>query len=168
MHFPAGAGKCKKPPGGGRLAHASLGVQMLQGDGGPSKALDQGALDGAQPIGATEITFDIGDKAIECLRRASATVELAARKQLPRVALCERRRAGFARLSGWQPVGNWVASAGEFSSIPVSSRRYPDNEQKNRDAQFAPKNGQKPKPSRLASVHLFGSQERAETIPAAG
>jgi len=33
---------------------------MLQGDGGPGKALDQGALDGAQPIGATEITFDIG------------------------------------------------------------------------------------------------------------
>jgi hypothetical protein len=125
MHFPAGAGKCKKPPGGGRLAHASLGVQMLQGDGGPSKALDQGALDGAQPIGATEITFDIGDKAIECLRRASATVELAARKQLPRVALCERRRAGFARLSGWQPVGNWVASAGEFSSIPVTRQRSP-------------------------------------------
>jgi hypothetical protein len=28
----------------------------------------------------------------------------------------------------------------EFSSIPVTRRRYPDNEQKNRDAQ-APKNG---------------------------
>ena len=49
---------------------------MLQGDGGPGKALDQGALDGAQPIGATEITFNIGDKAIECLGRASAAVEL--------------------------------------------------------------------------------------------
>jgi hypothetical protein len=35
----------------------------------------------------------------------------------------------------------------EFSSIPVTSRRYPDNEQKNSDPQFAPKNGQKPKPS---------------------
>ena len=53
----------------------------------------------------------------------------AARKQL-RLALCERRRAGFARLSGWQAVGNWVASAGEFSSIPVTRRRYPDNEQR--------------------------------------
>jgi hypothetical protein len=42
-----------------------LRVQMLQGDGGPGKAPDQGALDGAQPIGATEITVDIGDKAIE-------------------------------------------------------------------------------------------------------
>ena len=50
-------------------------VQMPQGDGGPGKALDQGALDGAQPIGATEIIFDIGDKAIECLggRRARGT-----------------------------------------------------------------------------------------------
>src|SRR5262249_15157083 len=68
---------------------------MLEGDGGPGKALDQGALDGAQPIGAPEITFDIGDKAIECLGRASAAVELAARKQLPRVALCERRPSWF-------------------------------------------------------------------------
>src|SRR5260370_32854616 len=32
----------------------------------------------------------------------------------------------------------------EFSSIPVTRKRHPDNEQKNRDAQFAPKNGQKP------------------------
>ena len=99
-------------------------------DGGPSKALDQGALDGAQPIGATEITLDIGDKAIECLGRANAAVQLAARKQLPRVALCERRRAGFARLSGWQPVGNWVASAANFPAsllyvgvTPTTSRR---------------------------------------------
>ena len=60
-----------------RLAERQLRVQMLQGDGGPGKALDQGALDGAQPIGATEI--DIGDKPIECLGRASAAVELARR-----------------------------------------------------------------------------------------
>jgi hypothetical protein len=39
------------------------------------------------------------------------------------VALCERRRVGFARLSGWQPVGNWSASAGEFSSIPVTRQQ---------------------------------------------
>ena len=62
--------------------------------------------------------------------RANAAVQLAARKQLPRVALCERRRAGFARLSGWQPVGNWVASAGNFPAsllpvgvTPTTSRR---------------------------------------------
>jgi hypothetical protein len=30
------------------------------------------------------------------------------------VALCARRRAGFARLSSWQPVGNWVALAANF------------------------------------------------------
>ena len=49
-------------------------------------------------------------------RRARAT-----RKQLRLGALCERRRAGFARLSGWQPVGNWVASAANFpaSLLPV-------------------------------------------------
>src|SRR5262249_48448103 len=54
----------------------------------------------------------------------------AARKQLPRVALCERRRAGFARLSGWQPVGNWVVSAANFpasllpvGATPTTSRR---------------------------------------------
>src|SRR5260221_10199056 len=37
------------------------------------------------------------------------------------VALCERRRAGFARLSGWHPVGNWVASGANFpaSLLPV-------------------------------------------------
>ena len=77
------------------LAERQLRVQMLQGDGGPGKALDQGALDGAQPIGATEITFDIGDKAIECLGRASAAVELAARKQL-RLGCRAARRAPFA------------------------------------------------------------------------
>src|SRR5947209_3714024 len=49
---------------------APAACSNVQGDGGPGKA--QGALDGAQPIGATEITFDIGDKAIECLGRASA------------------------------------------------------------------------------------------------
>src|SRR5262249_46896668 len=31
---------------------------------------------------------------------------------------------------------------------PVTRRRHLDNEQKSRDAQFAPKNGQNPKPSR--------------------
>ena len=64
----------------------------------PGKALDQGALDGAQPIGATEITFDIGDKAIECIGRASAAVELAARKQL-RQGCARARRAPPAACS---------------------------------------------------------------------
>jgi hypothetical protein len=53
--------------------------------------------------------------------------------------LCERRRAGFARLSGWQPVGNWVASAGEFSSIPVTRMRYPTTSRESRRAVCAEK-----------------------------
>jgi hypothetical protein len=84
------------------------------------------------------------------------------------VALCERRRAGFARLSGWQPVGIWVVSAGEFSSIAVSRRRYPDNEQKNRDAQFVPEKWPEAQAERVAGVHVFSSQEGAETIPRDG
>src|SRR6266516_2490313 len=55
----------------------------------------------------------------------------------------------------------------EFSSIPVTRRRHPDNEQKNRDAQCAPKNGQKPKPSRwpayTSSVHRKGQKPSPAT-----
>jgi hypothetical protein len=54
----------------------------------------------------------------------------------------------------------------EFSSIPVTRRRYPDDEQRNRDAQFAPKNGQKP--SRAGPAYTSSAQERAETIPRGG
>ena len=46
--------------------------------------------------------------------------------------------------------------------------RHPDNEQKNRDAQFAPKNGQKPKLSRWPAYNVVSSQEGAETIPRDG
>jgi hypothetical protein len=72
-------------------------------------------------------------------------------------------RAGFARLSAWQPVGNWVASAGNFpaSCYPWAS---PDNEQKNRDAQFAARS-----PSRAGGqctrLQLTG---RAKPSPATG
>jgi hypothetical protein len=111
---------------------------MLQGDGGPGKALDQGALHGAQSIGATEITsgsrtrhhaFTHGTSypsavrrtspkypySISATRRSNALAALVRPSSSRRVsscgwvALCERRRAGFAGLSGWQPVGNWVA-----------------------------------------------------------
>jgi hypothetical protein len=58
---------------------------------GHERALDQGALDSAQPIGATEITFDIGDKAIECLGRPSAAVELAA-AHVCRCCTCSRQQ----------------------------------------------------------------------------
>jgi hypothetical protein len=60
----------------------------------------------ALPIRATEITFDIGDKAIECLGRAIAAVELAARKQLRlgclvRAATSLGFRVGNPSAIGW-------------------------------------------------------------------
>jgi hypothetical protein len=55
------------------------------------------------------------------------------------VALCERRRAGFARLLGWQPVGNWVASAANFPASRAG-----------------------------ASVHVFSSQEGRNHPPRRG
>jgi hypothetical protein len=58
----------------------------------------------------------------------------AAHKQLRLGCLVRAASAGFARLSGWQSVGNWVVSAREFSSIAGTRGRHPDNEQKNRDA----------------------------------
>jgi hypothetical protein len=51
----------------------------------------------------------------------------------------------------------------EFSSIPVTPRRRPDNEQKIRDAQFAPKNGQKPKPSGWPA-YTSSAHRKGETI----
>jgi hypothetical protein len=72
-----------------------------------------------------------------------------------------RSRTGASRLSGWQPVGNWVASGANFpaSLIPVGF-----SEQKNRDPQFAPKNGQKPKPSGWPA-YTSSAHRKGETIP---
>jgi len=115
-------------------------------------------------IGATEITFGTATRrsnALAALVRPSSSRHVSS---CGWVALCERRRAGFGRLSGWQPVGNWVASAGEFSSIPVTRKRYPDNEQKNRDA--CAEKWPEAQAEQVAGVHA-GSQERAETIPRA-
>ena len=80
------------------------------------------------------------------------------------VALCERRRVGFARLSGWQPVGNWAASAGEFSSIPVTRRRYPDTSRR------IATHGLRRKMARsqtegMAVGHVFSSQEGQKPSP---
>jgi hypothetical protein len=46
----------------------------------------------------------------------------------------------------------------EFSSIPVTRRRYLDNERKNRDAQFAPKKARSPSRAggRRARLQLTG------------
>jgi hypothetical protein len=75
------------------------------------------------------------------------------------LGLCERRRAGFARLSGWQPVGNWVASAANLSVgvTPTMIRRIATTvcAEKLPEAQA----------EQVAGVHVFSSQEGAETIP---
>jgi hypothetical protein len=68
-------------------------------------------------------------------------------------------RVGNPSAIGWcQP---------RISSIPVTRRRHSDNEQKNRDAQFAPKNGQKPSRA-MNRRHVLSAQEGAETIPRGG
>src|SRR5712671_4131249 len=75
----------------------------------------------------------------------SLIVELARRvSSCGWVALCERRRAGFARLSGWQPVGNWVVSAANFPAsllpvgvIPTTSRRIATRDCKSHEAHSA-------------------------------
>jgi hypothetical protein len=78
------------------------------------------------------------------------------------LGLCERRRAGFARLSGWQPVGNWVASAANLSVgvTPTMIRRIATTvcAEKWPEAQA----------EQVAGVHVFSSQEGAETIPRDG
>jgi hypothetical protein len=45
---------------------------------------------------------------------------------------------------------------------------FPDNEQKNRDAQFAPKNGQKPKPRRWPAYTSSAHRKGQKPSPAAG
>src|SRR4029453_3904602 len=74
------------------------------------------------------------------------------------LGLCERRRAGFARLSGWQPVGNWVASAANLSVgvTPTMIRRIATTVCPVAQAE------------QVAGVHVFSSQEGAETIPRDG
>jgi hypothetical protein len=113
-----------------RLAERQLRVQMLQGDGGPGKALDQGALDGAQPIGATEITFDIGDKAIECLAalvRASSWRQVSSCRGLPCASGDELvslgLRVGNPSAIGWHQRVNFPASLLPVAVTPTTSRR---------------------------------------------
>src|SRR5262249_32178946 len=68
--------------------------------------------------------------------------------------------------TSWFRVGNPSAIGWHQRRIfrhPCYPWALPDNEQKNRDAQFAPKNGQKPKP-----IGLVAPQEGAETMPRGG
>jgi hypothetical protein len=83
------------------------------------------------------------------------------------VALCERRRARFARLSGWQPVGNWVASGANFpaSLLPVGVTPTPSRE--SRRAVCAEK-WPEAQAERVAGVHVFSSQEGRNHPPRLG
>jgi hypothetical protein len=54
--------------------------------------------------------------------------------------------------------------SGEFSSIPVTRTRYPDNEQRIATHSLRRKMARS-QAERGAGVHVFSSQERAETIP---
>src|SRR5262249_41277048 len=83
------------------------------------------------------------------------------------VALCERRRAGFARLSGWQPVGNW-GYRGRIFQHPC----YPQVLLRQR-AEESPTRSLRRKMARsqaeqVVGVRVFSSQEGAETIPRSG
>ena len=86
------------------------------------KALDEGALDGAQPIGATEFTLGISEKAIECLGRASAAVELAARKQAAADCLV---RAATSLVSLGFRVGHHLLAVDVMPTTSRQSRRRP-------------------------------------------
>jgi hypothetical protein len=102
-----------------------------------------------------------------------------------------RRRAGFARLAGWQPVGNWLVSAAN-SCYPQALPRQRAEEsrrtvcvEKWSEAQggqvasvhvSAPRKGQKPSPAaeffsisrpgaclRSSRVHAVAAQKRQST-----
>jgi hypothetical protein len=76
--------------------------------------------------------------------------------------LCERRRAGFARLSGWQPVGNWVASAANFPASLLLVGVTPTTSRESRRTVCVEK-WPKAKPSVTPAYH-----RKAETIRRGG
>jgi hypothetical protein len=83
---------------------------------------------------------------LPCFRRKNSTPQI--RQETAAMRDFNSPYVGLGR-SGWRRVGTPPAIGWhqrKFFSIPVTRSRYPDNEQKNRDAQFASKNGQKPKP----------------------
>jgi hypothetical protein len=64
------------------LAKQQLAVEVMQGDGGASEGLDQGKLNPRQTVGATKVSLDIGNEAIEQPRSIAAPVNLVPRQQL--------------------------------------------------------------------------------------
>ena len=57
------------------LAKQQLAVEVMQGDGGASEGLDQGKLNPRQTVGATKVSLDIGNEAIEQPRSIAAPVK---------------------------------------------------------------------------------------------
>ena len=86
----------------------------------------------------------------------------AARKQLRLGCL---GRAATSWCSGWQPVGNWGYQPANFpaSLLPVSRQRAEES----RRAICAEKS-QEAQAEQVPGVHVFSSQEGAETIPRDG
>jgi hypothetical protein len=82
-------------------------------------------------------------------------------------ALCERPRAGFARLSGWQPVGNWVASGANFPASLLPVGFTPKRAEESRRAVCAEK-WPEAQAERVAGVHVFSSQEGRNHPPRLG
>jgi hypothetical protein len=58
------------------LAERKLRVEVLQGDGGPGKRLDQSKLDRAELISAAEIDLNVADEPIKQFGRVGSAVEL--------------------------------------------------------------------------------------------
>src|SRR6516165_10638834 len=56
----------------------------------------------------------------------------------------------------------------EFSSIPATRRRYPDNEQKNRRRAVCAEKWPEAQAEQVVGLHAFSSQEGAETSPRGG
>ena len=57
---------------------------------------------------------------------------------------------------------------GRLQGTNITRRRYPDNEQKNRDAQFAPKNRKKPKPRGWPAYTSSAHRKGQKPSPATG
>jgi hypothetical protein len=85
----------------------------------------------------------------------------------PLPLLCGRRRTGFARLSGWQPVGNWVASAANFPTSLLPVGFTPKRAEESRPA-VCPEKWPEAQAERVAGVHVFSSQKGRNHPPRLG
>src|SRR5262249_491843 len=72
-----------------------------------------------------------------------------------------------SRASGWQPVGNWVPSAANFPASLLPVGVIPTTSRESRRKVCVGK-WPEAQAEQVASVHVFSSQEGAETIPSGG